>query len=668
MKNLLTIIAIVFYSSFITAQDFKYGKVSKEELAEKVHSVDASANAAVLYRNEDISFVYTQDGFIQEREVHERIKIYNKEGYNWATKKVYLYEGGGGSKEKIQSIKGTTYNLIDGKIQKDKLKKDGIFEEDYSEFTEINTITMPNIQDGAVIEYSYKISSPFIVIDDIVLQNDIPINKLDIRIATPQFYVYNKLINPKAFYSPKLNESKMKKTFVSSSSSGRSVTGTTFDTSTSEYSDNVIKVTDENIPALKEESYAGNMNNYRAKMSMELSAIVNRYGAVEKSYSSSWEKVSKSIYESPNFGAQFKRTNFFKDDVTSIVAGVEDPFQKAFTLQNYVKSKVKWNGYNGIYTQKGIRNAYKEGEGNVADINLLLITMLRSQGINANPVLVSTRSNGIPLYPTRNGFNYVVCMVQNGQNYILLDASEPYSMVNVLPERALNWRGRLVMDNGTSDWVSLRPNSQAKETTSLNVQFNDDFSVKGKVRQSMTSNVALRYRKKYASMSQDDHIKSIESGKGAIEVSEINFENANDITEPVKLSYNYELSDAIDDIGGKLYFSPMLFMATKENPFKLDERNYPIDFTMPILDKYVVNVEMPEGYKVEALPKSEIIDFKEGAAKFSYIAKENGKYLQFVINFDLKTSIIDPTDYGVFKQFFEKMIEKQAEQVVLTKA
>ena len=108
-------------------------------------------------------------------------------------------------------------------------------------------------------------------------------------------------------------------------------------------------------------------------------------------------------------------------------------------------------------------------------------------------------------------------------------------------------------------------------------------------------------------------------------------------------------------------------MATKENPFKLDERNYPIDFTMPILDKYVVNVEMPEGYKVEALPKSEIIDFKEGAAKFSYIAKENGKYLQFVINFDLKTSLIDPTDYGVFKQFFEKMIEKQAEQVVLTK-
>ena len=567
MKNLLTIIVIVFYSSFLTAQDYKYGKVSKEELAEKVHPIDASANAVVLYRNEDISFVYTQDGFIQEREVHERIKIYNREGYNWATKKVYLYKGGGGSKEKIQSIKGTTYNLIDGKIQKDKLKKDGIFEEDYSEFTEINTITMPNIQDGAVIEYSYKISSPFIVIDDIVLQNDIPINKLDVRIATPQFYVYNKLINPKAFYSPKLKESKMKKTFVSSSSSGRSVTGTTFDTSTSEYSDNVIKVTDENIPALKEESYAGNMNNYRAKMSMELSAIVNRYGAVEKSYSSSWEKVSKSIYESPNFGAQFKRTNFFKDDVTSIVAGVEDPFQKAFTLQNYVKSKVKWNGYNGIYTQKGIRNAYKEGEGNVADINLLLITMLRSQGINANPVLVSTRSNGIPLYPTRNGFNYVVCMVQNGQNYILLDASEPYSMVNVLPEKALNWRGRLVMGDGTSDWVSLRPNSQARETTSLNVQFNDDFSVKGKVRQSMTSNIALRYRKKYALMSQDDHIKSIESGKGAIEVSEINFENASDITEPVKLSYNYELSDAIDDIGGKVYFFANAIYGNKRKPF-----------------------------------------------------------------------------------------------------
>ncbi len=39
--------------------------------------------------------MYVKDtGFMQEREVHQRVKIYNKEGYEWATKKIYLYKGG----------------------------------------------------------------------------------------------------------------------------------------------------------------------------------------------------------------------------------------------------------------------------------------------------------------------------------------------------------------------------------------------------------------------------------------------------------------------------------------------------------------------------------------------------------------------------------------------
>lgn len=673
MKIILSIAMTLFICTTGLSQDFKYGKVSKTELQEKIHPLDSSANAAVLYRNEDISFVYTDsDGFMQEREVHERIKIYTKEGFDWATKKIYLYEGGGGKTEKLRNLKGYTYNIVDGKVSKDKLKKDGIFEEDYNEFTEINTITMPNIKEGCVIEYTYKIISPFIVIDDIILQYDIPINKFDLRVATPEYYAYNRQFNTKASYVPNIENSVSKSSgsYSSSSQSGTSKISASknYSKGSFEYKVNTMKASETNIPALKREPFISSISNYRSKLSMELSAILNSYGGIEKSFSSNWEKVSKSIYDNPNFGDQITRTGFFKDDIASMVSGINDDFQKSFVLQNYVKSKVKWNGLYGFRTYKGTRTAYKEGEGNVADINLLLIAMLKSQGINANPVLVSTRNHGIPLFPTQKGFNYVICIVQSGDNYILLDASEPYSMVNVLPERTLNWKGRVVMDNGSSGWVSLRPNTQSVESTSLNIKINDDFSASGKVRKSVTSHLAMRYRSRFAKRNTEDHIKAIEEGKGDIEISELNFENANDITQPVKLSYNYELSDGIDDIGGKLYFSPLLFLTTKESPFKLDERKYPIDFAFPYEDKFLVNIMLPEGYKVEALPKSEAFEFKEGAAKFSYIAKENGNFLQLSISFNLKASLIDPADYAVFKDFFEKIVEKQAEQIVLTKA
>ncbi|TCK67455.1 uncharacterized protein DUF3857 [Winogradskyella wandonensis] len=669
MKNIITLTIFVSFVTFSVAQDFKFGKVSKQELQEKAHPIDASADAAVLYKKEHITFNYVQgEGFVQNREIHERIKIYNKEGYDWATEKVYLYQGSSGaSKEKIIGIKGYTYNLVNGKVEKTKLKKDGIFDEELNEFMDISTITMPNVQDGCIIEYTYDIKSPFSSIDDIYFQYEIPINQLDIKVATPQYAQYNKLANLRASYQPKLSKRKVERkvVFTDRQRSEFYTTNTKFSQSTETYFDNVIEISETNIPSLKEEAYVGSMENYVSKMSFEMVATLNDFGAIEKSFSSNWEKVSKNIYDSDAFGGQLNRNNFFKDDIASLLQGVEVPFEKAFVLQSFVKSKVKWNGSYGFYSQKGIKDAYKEGSGNIGDINLLLISMLKSQGVNANPVLVSTKNNGIPLYPTRRGFNYVICMVEDQGKYVLIDASERYSLFNVLPRRVLNWQGRLIKEDGSSSWVPLMPSQQAVESNSLNIKIEDDFTVSGKVRQMMTGNLALNLKKKYLGLSQDDKVKSLESDKGAIVISETELEDKEN--GDFIISYDYELSDAVDEIGGKLYFKPLLFMGEKENPFKLDERAYPIDFLIPFKNKFKVNIMLPSGYEVEAIPQSEAIEYKSGAVKYTFVAKQNGSFIQLSTEFDLKSPIIDSADYKVFKEFYSKIVEKQMEQIVLKK-
>ena len=672
MKQLFTITIFFSIALSINAQNFKFGKVSKEELAQKQHQLDSSASAAILYKNESIFFYFSDEqGFMQHRTIHKRIKIYDKEGYDWATNKIFLYKGGSGNDEKLISIKGYTFNIENGKPSKEKLKNEGIFEEEASEFMDINTITMPNIQDGCIVELTYKIVSPFLAIDDVFFQYEIPMNKFDLKIATPEYYVYNKKVNPKAFYYPKLTETTGSNsgsyTQTKSTSQFEGHGSKNYSKGSFEYKENIILANETDIPPLKQEAFAGNMNNYRAKMSMELTAILNANGGVDKSFSSNWEKVSKSIYEQSDFGNQLNRSGFFKDDVEGLVTSIGDDFQKAFILQSFVKSKVKWNGLNGFRAQNGTRKAYKEGEGNVADINLLLIAMLRSQGVKANPVLVSTRNNGVPIFPTRKGFNYVICMVESNDSYALYDATEIYSMPNTLPRRALNWQGRIIRDDGTSSWVPLRPNGKAVEFTSLNVKINDDFSIEGKVRKSITEHLALMYRKSNANRSNDAHIKQLEKNKGDIEISNLEYKNGNDITQPIKLSYDYAINDGIDDIGGNLYFSPMLFMATKESPFKLEERKYPIDFIFPFEDKYVINIMIPEGYQVESLPESGVYEFKNKEAKFAYVIVENGKFLQLNISLDMNTSLINSLDYEVFKKFFERIVEKQSEQVVLKK-
>ncbi|GGG32774.1 DUF3857 domain-containing protein [Bizionia arctica] len=664
--------ALVLTLQITVAQDYKFGKISKEELEEKQHQLEPNANAAILYSSQKISFNFEQDkGFVQYNEIHQRIKIYNKEGYEYATKKVRLYDESSDTKDALTGFKAYTYNLVEGDIDDTKLSKDGIFEEKTSSYWRQTKFTMPNIKDGSIIEFRYTIVSPRLAIEDIPFQELIPINKIDFRVETPEYFRYSTLLNSKASYYPKLNESQYYKnvSFSYRKLPEPGMRGTSKSELVSFKRDvqfNVVESNSVNIPSLVDEIYVDNLSNYQARLIMELSSIQYPDTPYEN-LSTTWEVVTKTIYESSYFGDQLNKTGYFGDDLSTATAGATNPEEQIYNVFNFVKTKVKWNGIHSYYTDLGVRQAYKQGVGNVADINLILIAMLRDAGLDANPVLVSTKDNGIPVFPTRNGFNYVICAVNSGQSIILLDASKSFTSLNVLPVKVLNWRGRLVRNDGSSDWIDLSVQKASKEVISLNIKLNTDLSATGKIRNQYTDYKALEYRNSFESFSQDDLIKDIESKNGNLLVSNIEVSDMKTPVKPVQVSYEYELDDALEEIGENYYFSPLLFLKLKESPFKLQTRNYPIDLNFPTSRKYMVNILLPEGFEVESLPANEKLQYNNTEGEFTYLIKENGAMLQLVITLDLNNTLILPPNYEQFKQFFELLVNKQAEKIILRK-
>ena len=51
-------------------------------------------------------------------------------------------------------------------------------------------------------------------------------------------------------------------------------------------------------------------------------------------------------------------------------------------------------GIDGFTASNSLRNVMNKEKGSSAEINMILIAMLRSAGLNADPVILSTRSNG----------------------------------------------------------------------------------------------------------------------------------------------------------------------------------------------------------------------------------------------------------------------------------
>lgn len=671
MKKCILLIAILLCSKFnIYAQKHELGNVTLQELQEKSFPKDTTAAAAVLFEKGTTSFLYTQgEGFKVITEVDVKIKVYKKEGYDLANKEVAYYVGGNDD-ESVSFTKAITYNIVNGAIEKTKLKGDGQFVEKKNKSVSISKITMPNVKEGSIIEYRYTIKSPYVsTLPDWKFQRDIPVVYSEYTAGVPEYYTYN--VYRKGFLSPIETVNKLRKT-ITLESSQRTITtmkGVGSVNRTSQdiyYVDTQTTFKLENIPALKEESYVNNIDNYTASVEHELSQILMPNSPIE-SFSNSWENVVKKIYENEDFGNQLNKEGYFNEDIKALVAGLTNRDEKIAVIFNYVKSRMSWNHTLGYVCDGGVKKAYVDKTGNVAEINLMLIAMLRSAGVNANPVLLSTRDNGIALFPSRAAFNYVIAAVEIENDLILLDATNKKALPNVLPIRDLNWFGRIIRKEGTSAEVDLTPKMISKDYINLMAKINDKGEIEGKLKEQYYDYNAFNFRDKYADLSKETYLEVLEKNYNNMEVGDYEVINITELDKPVIETYSFKQNSSVDIIGDKMYFSPLLFFAETVNPFKQETREYPVDFTFPTQDKYLVNITIPEGYAVESIPTPIAIKFGEETADFKFNISTTGKQIQVSAIIDINSSIVASENYSDLKTFFTEMIKKQTEKVVLKK-
>ena len=144
------------------SQSYELGKVTLAELEEKEHPVEKDAEAAVLF---DIGRTFFEfdinKGFKLVTEVTTKIKVYKKEGYSFADISVPIYVGDS-EIERVSFSKAITYNLVNGKIEKTKMKSDGEFTEKVNKYWSVVKISLPNVREGSIIEYKYELTSPFL--------------------------------------------------------------------------------------------------------------------------------------------------------------------------------------------------------------------------------------------------------------------------------------------------------------------------------------------------------------------------------------------------------------------------------------------------------------------------------------------------------------------------
>jgi transglutaminase-like putative cysteine protease len=644
LNPLKLIIIIGLITSNLFSQDYKLGKVTVEELKEKRHPIDSSAAAAILFKKGDSKFEVNSSGeWTLVTDVDYKIKIYKKEGLDNANQEVYYYVGGA-REETLRFKNAVTYNLVDGKIEKTKLKSDGEFKEEINEDNKVKKITMPQVKEGSIIEYSYTLRSPFIMkFDDWYFQSEIPVNHVEYSVYVPKYFKYRTVIT--GYESVSVEDVAI---------------------STGSFPQQKYTYTIENVPALKEENFVTNIKNYTSILKNELVSI-SYPGQPVDNIALDWDGVVKTIYDDDRFGKELKSKSYFEDDLKIIIEGLATDKEKIQAIYKFVQNKMNWNENNGVFTKDGVRKAYKNKTGNVAEINLILIAMLKEAGIEANPILVSTRKNGIALYPNRTAFNYVVAGIEVQDDVILLDATNKNLTVGMLPLRAVNWYGRIVRERGSSNEIDLLDVSHSNENVIILGKINAEGKIEGKLRRQLTRYNSLLHRDNYSDVSEDSYIEKLENKYKSVEIGEYKVDNLKEVEKPVVETYSFVENNSVEIIGNKMYISPLMFFTLNENPFKVDERKYPVDFHFPFKDSYNVSLTIPDGYEVEFLPEASSLLMENGYGVFRYNVSSSEKSIQMLVNFDVNAFYVPSQNYATLKNFFKIMIEKQTEKIILIK-
>ena len=660
------IILALLFPFLVVAQDYELGNVTVAELNQKQHPTDTSAVAAILFNKGKTYFEFIENShFSLVSEIEVKIKVYKKGGLDWANKEISYYIGGEVD-ENVIINKAMTYNLVNGKIEKTKLNGDGEFKDNVNKFWSIKKITMPNVKEGSIIEYKYTIKSPFFSnLQDWKFQQTIPVDYSEYKTIIPEYFSYNFYSRGNILLNPK-KETKYRTIEILDKSPYSQRAGSMREGTTVSLSENITTINAKNVPALIEEDYTNNIENYLSSIQYQLASIQYPNEMV-KIYSETWEGVAKNINENYSFGEELKKDNYFESDYINLVNGknlTNDAKMKV--IYDFVKNHYKWNETMGIYTDEGVSKAFKSKTGNVAEINLTLIAMLRKAGLNANPIILTTRSRAINLFPTTTAFNYVICGIELGEKIIFLDATDKLLSPDVLPNRALNYIGRLIRQNSTSIEVDLSPKKHSKNSVMIFASIENQV-IKGNIKETLTGNKAFSFRAKNSLIAEDTYLENIEKSMTGFEISDYKIENKNNPDEPLLEDYYFTATNEIEIINDKIFFKPLQFFAMEENPFKQEKRDYPIDFKYPTHDSYTITYNLPQGYVVESLPEKINIATEDNIATFSFLIGNMGNKVQIVSNFYINSALVPSDYYDSLKAFYNQVYLKMNQKIVLKK-
>ncbi len=644
----------------------KFGKISPADFDLSRDKFDTSVSAVIIAdigstafegnSKSNMTMVFTR---------FMRVKILNKNGFRIANYAIRLYHNNQGREEKIADLKASTFNLENGVVTETKLDENSVFVEQFDNHNEFKKFTIPALQTGSIYDLTYTIKSDFnFNLRSWDFQGEFPRLWSEYTVTIPPVFEYMTKIQGDAQFD--ISETREVFQIFSIRLSNGTNPDDILNLSGNSLQHRWVK---KNVPALRIEPFISTIENYISKVSFQLHYIQWYKTDERHDQFITWIATAEILMGDEEFGLKLTHDNaWLSEDINDITAGCKSEEEKTEKIFYFIRNNFSCTNHDDMWARTPLKDVYKKRAGNVAEINLLLTAMLRQAHIFADPVILSTRKNGVAdtIYPMIGDYNYVICVAYPDNRTYKLDASQPYIGFNHLVTDCYNGGGRII-NLGKPNLVDLSPDSLMESSlTTLFIVNNENGNLSGNYKTTLGNVESYALRQQMSKISQRDYFKKIQTKYG----NDISIENPgiDSLTQyefPITVHYDFDMSNLFK--GNIVYFNPMIASEDKINPFKSTQRHYPVEMPYKLEETFVVNMDIPKGYEVDELPKSARVAYNINEGIFEYLIQKNADNIQMRIHLKLNKAFFPTVEYNTLRDFYGYVVKKENEQIVFKK-
>ncbi len=672
MGKLMLLLCVVWLSLPVWSQtdilgnDWKYGKPSMNELSMETYVPDSSASAVCLFHLGESKFNYS-DGFHLVTEHQVRIKVLKPQGVSHADVEIPYYAPDNEDKpnDRISDIEGCSYNLENGKVVKSKLKKSMVSDERVTPYYKVAKFSLPAVREGTVIEYSYRLHSDYYSqIDSWLMQQDIPVVFSRYELSIPEVFVYNIEFRGRNHIGMEEGRGAMRATWHIES--GVSRVAKTITLATRE-----LTFTSQGLPALsQDEPFCWCPEDYRIQVGFDLQGT-NYPGEGYRPYSKEWDDVGRQLADYKFFGPWLKMNNPFLNEMSQYGSADMSLEEKAVAAFRLLRDRLTWNGEYQLYCDD-MEQVLKDGTGSNADLNFILMSLLRTWGVTTYPVVMSTRSRGmLPMfYPSLQKLNtFVVALYDKSRKkYFFMDASMDVPALNVLPQELLVNKARLLFASEAEDkkWINLMELADNQINMQMEAVMDSAGTIRGHRETVLQGQPAVEYQgKRQTGDSLQWWRPSGVAADSRITVSGLKADISGNDYGKVKETFDFVTQAETAD--GRIYVNPLLFLQVTENPFKQSGRELPVELPYPYRQTVSCLLTLPQGYEVEEMPSPHTVKTEDEKLICKYFIQRTGNVVRLSYTFGMSLYVLPSEYYPTLQKMWNAAVEKNQSVIVLKK-